>query len=283
MTVAPTRRPLILNGLFSFATGVISFFAADVVANVFGLGAPRAYELLGAALVAYAVGLASLAYRPSRLLPVVIGALLDIAWVLGSAVLLAVMGSRMSSTGQLIVVTVAAIVAGFAWLQLRAVARSFVDNAGPPGEYLVRVEVPTNVAADRMWSIVRELGDIQRYMPSLASSVVLDGRRTGIGAVRECEDTKGARWRERCDTWEEARAFSVVFEAQAPDFPFPFRAMRGGWEVSPTSEGSVVRVWWRVVPRHEATVGVILPVMAWRAQSDFVAIVGRMAAAATAD
>lgn len=246
-----------------------------------GFGDALSYRVLGIALVAYAVALARLAYRPRALL-VALVALLDLAWVLASAVLLAFTHSRFTWSGQVIVFAVAVVVAGFAWLQLRAVARSFADPAGNAGEYLVRVEVRTTVAADRMWSIVRELGEIRRYMPSLRSSMVLDGRSTGVGAVRECEDRKGARWRERCDSWEEPRAFSVVFDAHAPDFPFPFREMRGGWQVDRTREGSVVGVWWRVVPRNEATAGLLLPVMAWRAQSDFVAIVGRMAAAATA-
>ncbi len=142
--------------------------------------------------------------------------------------------------------------------------------------------VQTGLSADRIWAVVRELGDIQRYMPSLTSSAILDGRTPGVGAVRECTDRKGARWRERCDSWEERRAFSVIFEADAPDFPFPFRAMRGGWEVDPIDGGSIVRVWWRVVPRRAATARLLLPVMEHRARADFSAVIGRMGEASTA-
>jgi len=75
------------------------------------------------------------------------------------------------------------------------------------GEHTHRlcIAVRSTVSAPRMWAVVAELGNIQRYMPALRSSALLGGAAPGEGAIRACEDRRGRRWTERCVRWDPER------------------------------------------------------------------------------
>ena len=278
MTTSPLRVPLLLNASFSLGTGLLSLLVPDAMHLFLGAGPPVAYRVLGAMLVGYSAGLFALGFRPNALLAA-LASLADLAWVAGSAAILIGWSGAFTVRGELALVGIAAIVGLFAWLQLRAIRAGF-RFAGARAEYQVRVSVPTSASPTAMWNVIRDIGNIQRYLPSLRSSEIVGGWAPGIGAVRQCIDHKGAKWFELCDTWDEGSAFSVVFNTAADDFPFPFSSMRGGWQVDGTSFGCSVTVWWRVVPRRPLIAGLLFPLMERRVKSDFGKVINRMAVAA---
>lgn len=145
-------------------------------------------------------------------------------------------------------------------------------------EYRHCIVVETNAPADKMWQIVSKLGAIKNYMSSLKNSVILDERSPGVGAVRICEDRTGKRWSEQCTEFKDGQSFMVRFLSEAPDFPFPARAMRGRRDVISTHHGSQVIVWWELVPKQRWLTPIILPLLAFQADWDFPKIIQPMAA-----
>lgn len=145
--VGRLARALTANALFSGVCGLALAAAAGPVAEQLGNPPVELVRGTGLVLVDYAAVLAALAAlgpsaRSGRLV-----AALDGAWVLASAVALAVAGSALTADGVVGVVLVAAVVEGFAVWQWRAAGT--VDRAGsspqPPSGR------PEKVSAGGLW------------------------------------------------------------------------------------------------------------------------------------
>jgi len=276
---SPLRMSLVANALFSLSSAFLMLFRPAMVGEWLGIQAPLILQVVGIGLLAFA---AELIYQATRQRVATWRALLasiaDFAWVVGSIVLLLTFPQVFSPSGNIAVLAVAGIVFCFGAWQLWTAGHAHTTGAN--GEYRHCIIVETNAPAEKMWRIVRDMGDIKNYMPSLKDSVILDGKSPGVGAVRACEDRTGKQWSEECTSFVEGRSFEVRFLSEAPNFPFPAKTMRGGWEVMPSDQGSQVMVWWELTPKSSLLAPVILPLLAFQADRDFPRIIKRMTEAA---
>jgi ribosome-associated toxin RatA of RatAB toxin-antitoxin module len=276
--VLPLRFALGANALFSFVSGLLMLVRPSLVGGWLGIDAPRLLQIIGFGLLIFAAELVYQAARPRMLTwRALLASAADFLWVIGSVVLLVFWSQLFSPGGGALVAAVAGIVFLFGVAQLWATGQA--HKTGADGAYRHCVIVETNAPADKMWPIVANLGEIKHYMPSLKDSVILDGRSPVVGAVRACVDHAGKAWREECVAFQPGQSFVVRFLTEAPDFPFPVQRMRGGWQVTPSAEGSQVMVWWELTPKNRLLAPVILPMLAFQADRDFPQVVRRMAAA----
>lgn len=113
-----------LNGWATTGCAVVLLALRQSLPREFGLSGPMVTDMLAVGLFVYAVALLSTARRRSvsrtALLAFTAG---DVAWVVGSAVVLLVAWEGMSATGRVLVVAVALAVELFAALQYRAAWR----------------------------------------------------------------------------------------------------------------------------------------------------------------
>lgn len=278
----PLRLALASNAAFSLTSALPMIFRPAVVGGWLGINVPLALQIVGVGLVIFA---AELIYQATRDRIVSWRALLvsvaDFSWVIGSIILLFALPQLFSPAGTTLVLAVAGTVLIFGAWQLWAAGRA--HRIGENGEYRHCIIVETNAPAERLWRVVGNIGDIKSYMQSLRRSLVLEGKAPGVGAVRFCEDRSGKQWSEECTEFTPGRSFSVRFLSEAPNFPFPAKTMRGGWEVTPITAGSRVMVWWELTPKSKLLAPVILPLLAFQADRDFPKIVRRMTAAALGD
>ncbi len=277
--VLPLRLALAANAVFSLSSALFMIFRPALVGEWLGIQAPLILQLVGIGLVIFA---AELIYQATRQRVTTWRALLasvaDFSWVAGTIVLLISFPQLFSSFGNGLVLAVAGVVLGFGAWQLWAAGHA--HKTGKNGEYRHCIIVETNAPAEKMWRVVGNIGDIKNYMPSLKRSIVLDGKTPSVGAVRACEDRTGKQWSEECTEFNPGHSFAVRFLSQAPNFPFPAKTMRGGWEVTPSNAGSQVMVWWELTPKSKLFAPIILPLLAFQADRDFPKIVQRMATAA---
>jgi len=276
---SPLRLALATNAGFSLSSALCMLLQPALVGEWLGIDAPQILQLVGIGLAVFAT---ELAYQATRQRVATWRALLasaaDLLWTVGSIVLLLAMPQLFSVFGSVLVAAVAGVVFLFGAWQLWAAGRA--HRIGANGEYRHCIIVETNAAADKLWSVVSNIGEIKNYMPSLKRSVVLDGKMPGVGAVRFCEDQAGKQWSEECTEFNSGRSFAVRFLSEAANFPFPAKTMRGGWEVRPSVSGSQVMVWWELTPESKLLAPIILPLLAFQADRDFPKIVQRMATAA---
>ena len=275
----PLRLALATNAAFSLTSGLMMVLLPSLIAGWLGVQAAWILQAIGIGLILFAADLIHQATRP-RLATwrALYASAADFLWVLGSLVVVAVAGGTFSFLGATLILAVAAVVLLFGCWQLWAIGQAH----RLPGSELFRhcIRVSVNRPADAMWTIIARFGDIQRHMPSLRHSSILDDRAPGVGAVRVCEDRGGKRWAEECVAFDAGRSFDVRFVAEAPDFPFPAKSMHGGWEVTPQGDGSEVTVWWELEPKRPLLAPLLLPLLAFQADRDFQGVIRSMAAAA---
>jgi len=277
--ISALRFALATNAVFSLLSGLLMSFRPVVVGEWLGIDAPIILRIIGIGLVVFAT---ELIYQTTRLRVATWRALLasaaDFSWVIGSIVMLLAMPQLFSPFGNIMVLVVAGAVFVFGAWQLWAAGRA--HRFGERGEYRHCIIVETNASADNLWRVIGDIGDIKSYMPSLMHSVILDGKAPGVGTVRACEDRSGNHWSEECTAFNPGRSFAVRFLSEAPNFPFPVKTMRGGWEVTPSHAGSQVMVWWELSPKIRLLAPVIVPLLAFQADRDFPKIIKRMTAVA---
>ena len=252
--------------------------APQSIASILGLDAAWTVQLLGPCLIAFALWVALLAASP-RPGPIraLITVAMDLGWVLGSAALLATVGGQLTTAGAWLIAGIATLVGLLATWQLLGLARMYRPDTTSRDVRLC-LRWPTHASPDRVWDAIADVGRIDRYAPHIRASRLQNYASPTIGSVRECEAVNGTSWTERVTTLDPTqRRLDLEFDAHAPDFPFPFSSLRGGWAVDEQDSGSHVSIWFEGTPTHAWTTPLLMPLMEWRASRDFARIVGAMA------
>ncbi|NBC17967.1 MAG: hypothetical protein GVY18_11720 [Bacteroidetes bacterium] len=274
------RRALIGNALFSLLSGLVLVGFSGSVSRWMGAVAPGLLQVTGAGLLGFAAFLLWEARRPSlRPDRAWIATLADFGWVIGSAVVLLLPLPALSAAGRWAIVLVAAVVLLFAVLQLAGL-RDLTRNRRGTTAARSAFEVQRQVAApaDVVWRLVRDLGRIGEVYPE-PLDVEVQGTR--LDARRTCENRRGERWSEDVVAWdEEARAFTLRFDTDAPDFPFPVREMYGGWQIDAVGDAASVVVWYEYTMRGGLLGEFLAPLLARRTERLMTATITNLEAAA---
>ena len=116
------RKPLMGNALFSTLSGLTILFAPGWVLRILGLSKDVSLPILGLGLLVFAATLVINARRQQvKTSDAWIAVLMDVAWVLGSYVLIFIV--PFSTEGKWVVGLVAELVLGFAVLQFVGIRR----------------------------------------------------------------------------------------------------------------------------------------------------------------
>lgn len=105
-----------------------------------------------------------------------------------------------------------------------------------------RFQITRTVAAppEVVWPVVSDVAGYAEVAPNLSRVEIVKGARESL--ERRCFDLKGRGWNERCELWDEGRAYAMEVDTAAPDYPYPFRALRGTWRVVPQGAGSRIEM-----------------------------------------
>jgi hypothetical protein len=122
------RTTLLVNSLVSGISGLVFAFGAEFVAAFMGVATPLVFVLLGLGLLVFAAGVYYVASRP--IIDPRYGWLifeLDVAWIIGSVIILATNAFALSEAGRWTVLILADVVLLFAigeFIGLRRLRRS---------------------------------------------------------------------------------------------------------------------------------------------------------------
>lgn len=271
----PLRTALLTNAFFSTTCAMIMLLYPLWLGELLGFQAPLLLQVIAVGLLFFAADLLHQATR-SRMLSwrALISSTADFLWVVCSFLGVFLFADYLAESGLVLVLSVAAVVLLLGIWQLWSI-NYFHLNAGS-GLHRHCITVKVNAPANALWQVISKIGDINKYMPSLKSAEMLDGKNPGRGAIRRCVDQQGKAWSEECTEFTN-QSFTVRFLADAPDFPFPATNMVGGWSVSSVAAGSEVMVWWELSPKPRYLAPILLPILAFQADRDFPQIIARMA------
>lgn len=277
MNTRSLRTALLVNAFFSAVCALLMLFGSGSVETLLGIQAPVLIRLVGFGLLLFASDLIHQATRPRlETWRALYASVADLLWVIGSVLGLLFFSGLLSATGVAVVLAIAGVVLILGLWQMWGIDRAHrAENLTLHRHCLV---VRTEVPAANMWEVIRPMGDIQNYAPSLAKSEILDDEAPGVGAVRRCTGRSGRCWEEECVDFDPGHcSFTLRFVSEAPDFPFPVSTMIGGWKVLSAGTGSDVMVWWELTPKPRFLAPILLPILAFSIDRDLVQIVRRMA------
>jgi hypothetical protein len=116
-----SHRILQLNALSTAACAIGMLATRGTLHPLFGLATPGLFDVLAAGLLAYAGALTITARRrPISRKALIAFAIADVAWVVGSALVLLLFWGRLAPVARLLVIIVGLAVEAFATLQFRA-------------------------------------------------------------------------------------------------------------------------------------------------------------------
>lgn len=81
----------------------------------------------------------------------------------------------------------------------------------PSDVHHVSVEKVISVPAKRVWTALDEFGHVSEYNPHVATSKIVDGPETGVGATRECVFEDGGRIEEEITEYSPGSNYTVEF------------------------------------------------------------------------
>ncbi len=270
------KNTLFANFLFSSFSAIIILLNNDFLSPLFGFSGPIFLNFIAGALLTFsAIILFQILLPRTNAVFALITTISDFVWVIITTIALTFYSSQLSLNAHLIVIAINVFVFLFGIFQIIGLNKMF--STGRVGFLRHCIQVKINVASELMWKIIGDIGKIEEYMPSLASSSIINDLPPSIGAIRRCVDINGKAWSEECIDFKNNHSFEVRFQTEAKDFPFPASQMYGGWEVAGDEKSSIVKVWWEIKPKPKWVSIIIISILSSNADNDFPKIIHNMA------
>jgi len=219
------QKSLLTNALFSGMSGIILVALYKHIANLFDISNTSVFWIIGVALIFFSV---TIIYEIRRQNPlgVLVIIIQDYLWVLGSIILLIAQPFEVSNTGNSIIAIVALVVLFMAFNQAKALAQT--DNTQKRGLKQLSFQRTINATKEHVWKVVSDVSNYQKVAPNIDEVKVISGQ--GEGMVRSCSHGKD-NWTETCSLWEEEKEYAFEVNTAAPDYPYPFKSLKGSWIV----------------------------------------------------
>lgn len=270
------KSALFANFLFSSFSAIIILLNNDFLSKLFGFSSPIFFNFIAAALLIFsAIILFQILLPRTNAMFAFLTTISDFAWVIVTTIALIFYSSQLSLNAHIIVIAINVFVFSFGIFQIIGLDKMF--STGRDGFLRHCIQVEVNVASELMWKIIGDIGAIKKYMPSLASSAIINDLPPSVGAIRHCVDMNGKSWSEECIDFKDNHSFEVRFQTEAKDFPFPASQMYGGWEVEGDEKSSIVKVWWEIKPKPKWMSIIIMSILSSNADNDFPKIIHNMA------
>jgi len=219
------QKSLLTNALFSCFSGITLIFFHKQTALLFSIHNANIFLIIGIVLIFFS-GTIFYEIFKQRLLAVLWIILQDFLWVIGSFLIWALNPFEISKLGNSTIAVVALIVLFMGINQSKALAQ--VDSSYLKGNKNFRFERIVKATKINVWKVIADVANYDKVAPNIDDVKIISGQ--GQGMVRSCSHGKDS-WTETCSFWQEEKSYSFEVNTAAPNYPFPFKFLKGTWEV----------------------------------------------------
>lgn len=219
------QKSLQLNALFSGLSGILLVALNKYVAGLFDTPNTLVFQVIGAALIFFSLTI-FFEIKRQNLLGVLLIIFQDLLWVVGSAILLILQPFEISIFGYAIIAAIALIVLFMAINQAQALAQT--DSI--PNKVIKQLSFERIMKASKAsaWKVISNVANYHEVAPNIDDVKIISGE--GEGMIRSCSHGKDS-WTETCALWEEEKEYAFEVNTTAPDYPYPFKYLKGNWKV----------------------------------------------------
>lgn len=219
------KRALTINATFSGLSGILMIIFRQQLMNLFEAFSTTHFLAVGILLIFFSL---TILYETKRQNAIAILWIItqDMLWVVGSVWLLIFHPFDFSRDGNYTIGVVALVVLLMALNQSSALAQ--VDSVqGKKVKHFNFIRTVVATKADT-WKVISDVENYHKVAPNIDDVKIISGE--GQGMVRSCSHGKDS-WTETCSAWQEEKTYSFIVNTNAPDYPYPFKYLKGTWEV----------------------------------------------------
>ncbi|MBD3630036.1 SRPBCC family protein [Cyclobacterium sp.] len=223
------QKYLTTNAIFSTLTGITAIAFQENIEQLFNLEPSNFFFILGILLIFFALTIV-VEIKKQRAIPVLWITTQDMLWVIGSVILIVWNPFGISTVGNIIIVAVAIVVLTCGLGQAKGLAR--IDEGKESGKKVFQFKRKVKGAKSKVWDVISDVANYHVVAPNIDDSKIISGGKRGL--VRVCSHGND-NWTETCTLWEEERQYSFMVDTKAPDYPYPFKSLKGTWTVDEIS------------------------------------------------
>jgi len=219
------QKSLRINAIFSSVSGIVLIAFNQPIAKLFDTKNNAVFWIVGIVLLLFAstIFYEVIKQRPLAVLWIITQ---DFLWVVGSIFMVAINPFEISKTGNLTIGVIALIVLFMGINQSKALAQ--VDSSAVKGKKHFRFERIVKASKPAVWKVIADVANYDKVAPNIDDVKIISGE--GQGMVRSCSHGKDS-WTETCSMWQEEKTYSFEVNTAAPNYPYPFKFLKGTWEV----------------------------------------------------
>ncbi len=151
----------------------------------------------------------------------------DILFVLASIVILILQPFDISTTGYVIIGLFLLPILYFIKSQSKGIIEmDTIDHVGTKRLTFSRV---LKASKKTVWDVITDIENYHEVASNIDKVEIVSGE--GEGMVRSCSHGNDS-WTETCTLWEDQNQYSFVVDTNAPDYPYPFKYLKGTWKVN---------------------------------------------------
>lgn len=219
------EKSLKINAYFSLLSGLLLIVFNSQMARLFGSSNNSVFWIVGIALIYFA---GTIIFEIKRLRPLAVLWIIiqDFTWVATSFFILIISPFEISKEGNGIIAIVAFVVLLMGMNQAKALSK--LDSVGNKRTKHFRFERKVKSTKQNVWKVISDVSNYHKVAPNIDDVKIISGKENGM--VRSCSHGKDS-WTETCTMWNEEKSYSFEVNTAAPDYPYPFKFLKGTWEV----------------------------------------------------
>ena len=225
-----------LNAISTLISGLSIFIFSHQLAGIFEIASNTPFLILGGVITFFSLTM-FVEVKKQRALAILWIIIQDFMFTMASIYILIFRPFAISNTGYLLIGLFLVPVTFFIAYQSIGLLR--MDTESAKNIKFLSFKRRVNAGKARVWAVISDVGNYHTVAPNIDRTDIISGEK--VGMVRRCSHGKDS-WRETCSLWDEEKEYSFEVDTNAPDYPYPFKTLRGNWQVQEVSEGETVIV-----------------------------------------
>lgn len=217
------------NAISTLISGLLIVGFHNQLANIFAINQKLPFLIIGGIITFFSLTM-FIEIKKQRALALLWIIVQDALFVIVSLGIAILQPFDISNTGYMLIAGFTIPIIYFIIIQSKGIIE--MDNLNSKGvkqiTYSHTIEAPKKV----VWEVITDLENYHKVASNIDDVKIVSGE--GKGLVRKCSHGKDS-WTETCTLWEEESHYSFEVNTTAPNYPYPFKFLKGTWATNEIS------------------------------------------------
>jgi len=214
-----------LNAITTLLSGLGILVFHKQLMNIFEISSNTPFLIVGGVITFFSLTM-FVEIKKQRALAILWIIIQDILFVLASIYVLIKRPFDISDTGYFLIELFLIPIIFFIIYQSIGLAK--MDSKKGTNIKFMSFKRMINANKKEVWNTISDIENYHKVASNIDNVKIISGE--GKGMVRSCSHGKDS-WSETCTLWENEKQYSFLIDTKAPDYPYPFKNLKGTWKV----------------------------------------------------